>query len=198
MKSITFFKIFAGVVFALALFASNLDQRILLAVILIGLLGTLFLAILPGIHFPKWRNNPIKMPKKKNHLPAMDEDDPLATALVHQITVILSCISRFNCFDAFFARISWIRRIAPLIRVIEKIIMAVVAFLVKSDARTTSVANEIIPRTKRMILNGLINARLSRRSMVSFFRCEKLFAPYLSRITSTCACDRPSCDTSSS
>lgn len=46
MKSLTFFKIFTGVVLVLALFATNLDQRILLAVILIGLLGTLFLAVL--------------------------------------------------------------------------------------------------------------------------------------------------------
>ena len=85
MKSITFFKIFTGVVLVLALFATNLDQRILLAVILIGLLGTLFLAVLPLIHFPQWKRTPIRIPKKKKHLPVMDEDDPLATALICQI-----------------------------------------------------------------------------------------------------------------
>ena len=85
MKSLTFFKIFTGVVLVLALFATNLDQRILLVVILIGLLGTLFLAVLPRIHFPQWERTPIRIPKKKKHLPAMDEDDPLATALICQI-----------------------------------------------------------------------------------------------------------------
>ena len=85
MKSLTFFKIFTGVVLVLALFATNLDQRILLAVILIGLLGTLFLASLPRIHFPQWERNPIRIPKKKKHLPVMDEDDSLATALICQI-----------------------------------------------------------------------------------------------------------------
>ena len=63
-------------------------------------------------------------------------------------------------------------------------ITAVVAFLAKSDARTTSVASEIIPRTRRIILNGLINARRSRGSMVSFFRPEKLFMPYFSPMDS--------------
>ena len=53
MKSLTFFKIFTGVVLVLALFAANLDQRILLAVILTGLLGTLFLAVFPRIRFPQ-------------------------------------------------------------------------------------------------------------------------------------------------
>lgn len=85
MKSITFFKIFTGVVLVLALFATNLDQRILLAVILIGLLGTLFLAVFPRIRFPQWKRPAARIPKKKKHLPVMDEDDPLATALICQI-----------------------------------------------------------------------------------------------------------------
>lgn len=85
MKSITFFKIFAGVVFALTLFASNLDQRIFLAVILIGLLGTLFLAVLPRIHFPQWKRISTGIPKKKKYPPAMKEENPLATALICQI-----------------------------------------------------------------------------------------------------------------
>jgi len=77
-------------------------------------------------------------------------------------------------------------------------ITAVVAFLAKFDTRTTSVASEMIPRTKRMILNGLINARRRSRNMVSFLLCEKLFIPYLSLINSTCDCDRPSPDISNS
>lgn len=85
MKSLTFFKIFAGIVLVLALFASNLDQRILLAVILTGLLGTLFLTVLPLIHFPQ-RKKPAARPKKKKHLPVMDEDDPLTAALICQIS----------------------------------------------------------------------------------------------------------------
>ena len=56
----------------------------------------------------------------------------------------------------------------------------------------------LIPRTKRMILNGLINARRRSRNMVSFLLCEKLFIPYLSLINSTCDCDRPSPDISNS
>ena len=36
--------------------------------------------------------------------------------------------------------------------------MAVVAFLAKLEASTTSVAKEIIPSTKRIIWNGLIKA----------------------------------------
>ena len=113
-------------------------------------------------------------------------------------TVMLSCISRFSCFDAFFARSSWTKRIVPLIKIIEKMITAVVAFLAKFDTRTTSVASEMIPRTKRMILNGLMKARRSSRNMVSFLLCEKLFTPYFSLINSTCDCDRPSPDISNS
>lgn len=86
MKSLTFFKIFAGIVLVLALFATNLDQRILLAVILTGLLGTLFLAVFPRIRFPQWKRPAARIPKKKKHLPVMDEDDPLAMALICQIS----------------------------------------------------------------------------------------------------------------
>ena len=72
MKSMTFFKIFVGVVFALALFASNLDQRILLAVILIGLLGTLLLTVLPRIPFTRWKEFFLNDPKKR-HLPVRND-----------------------------------------------------------------------------------------------------------------------------
>lgn len=65
--------------------------------------------------------------------------------------------------------------------------MAVVAFLAKFETRKTSVTNEIIPRIKRIILNGLIKARRNRRIIVSFFRSVKLFAPYFSLIASTCS-----------
>ena len=111
-----------------------------------------------------------------------------------RLTVILSWISRLSCCAAFFARSSWIRRIAPLIRIMEKIIIAVVAFLAKLETRKTSVTNEIIPRIKRIILNGLIKARRNRRIVVSFFRSANLFAPYFSLIASTCSWDRPSGD----
>lgn len=85
MKSMTFFKIFVGVVFALALFASNLDQRILLAAILIGLLGTLLLTVLPRIPFTRWKEFFLNDPKKR-HLPVRNEADPLETALICQIS----------------------------------------------------------------------------------------------------------------
>ena len=77
-------------------------------------------------------------------------------------------------------------------------ITAVVAFLAKLDTRTTSVTNEMIPRTKRILLNGLMNARRSNRNIVSFLLFEKRFIPYFSLINSTCDCDRPSSDISNS
>lgn len=82
----------------------------------------------------------------------------------------------------------------PLMRIMEKMMMAVDAFLLKSEARKTSVTSEMIPRIKRMTLKGLINARRNRRSVVSFFRPAKLFAPYFSCMASTCSVDKPSGD----
>ena len=60
--------------------------------------------------------------------------------------------------------------------------MAVVAFLAKLETRKTSVTNEIIPRIKRITLNGLIKARRNRRIIVSFFAPQtcshRIFFPH--------------------
>ena len=116
---------------------------------------------------------------KAEHLKFADAmmDKPLSYYVPLRFTVMLSWISRSSCCAAFLARSSWIRRITPLIRIMEKIMMAVVAFLAKLEARNTSVAKEITPRIKRMMLNGLRKARRSRRVVVSRFRAAKLFAP---------------------
>ena len=111
-----------------------------------------------------------------------------------RLTVTLSWIRRSSWAEALFARSSWMRRITPLIRIMEKMIIAVVAFLAKLDTTKTSVMRETIPRTKRITWNGLINARCNRFIIVSFFRSLKLFFPYFSRIDSICSMVRPSGD----
>ena len=64
----------------------------------------------------------------------------------------------------------------------------------KFETCRTSVTSEMMPRIKSVTLKGLINARRSRQSIVSSFRPAKLFAPYFSRIASTCSADKPSGD----
>jgi len=76
-------------------------------------------------------------------------------------------------------------------RIMEKIMRAVVAFLEKSEAKRPSVTSEMLPSTKRMTLKGLMNARRSRRSMVSLLRLPKQLEPYFSRCRSTCSGDKP-------
>ena len=76
-------------------------------------------------------------------------------------------------------------------RIMEKMMRAVVAFLEKSEARKPSVTSEMHPSTKRMTLKGLMNARRSRRSMVSLRRLPKRLDPYFSRCFSTCSGNKP-------
>ena len=75
-------------------------------------------------------------------------------------------------------------------RIMEKMMRAVVAFLEKSDAKKPSVTSEMHPSTKRITLKGLMKARRSRRSMVSLRRPKQL-EPYSSRCRSTCSGDKP-------
>ena len=81
---------------------------------------------------------------------------------------------------------------APLVKIIVKIIKAVVEFLEKLDVNNTSVINDTIAKISRIMLNGLIKARRSRYRIVLFFRSENPFFPYFLRISSIWPLDKPS------
>lgn len=75
-------------------------------------------------------------------------------AFVFRSPVILSAV----CFDF----ISCTKRTMPLIKSIQAIIMTVVISLLKFDARSTSVINDMTASTKSMTEKGFIKALLRR------------------------------------
>lgn len=83
-KASTFFKVFTGILFVIAIFFHDMDQRIFLALIAFGLIGLLLLLVMPRIHFPKiqWKHT---FSRKRKDIPD-SEQDPLQDALLCQFS----------------------------------------------------------------------------------------------------------------
>lgn len=83
-KASTFFKVFTGILFVIAIFFHDMDQRIFLGLIAFGLIGLLLLLVMPRIHFPKiqWKH---MFSRKRKEIPD-SEQDPLQDALLCQFS----------------------------------------------------------------------------------------------------------------
>ena len=66
-KASTFFKVFTGVLFVIAIFFHDMDRRIFLGLIAFGLIGLLLLLVIPQIRFPKIQGKHT-FRKRKKHL----------------------------------------------------------------------------------------------------------------------------------
>lgn len=83
-KASTFFKVFTGILFVIAIFFHDMDQGIFLGLIAFGLIGLLLLLVMPRIHFPKiqWKHT---FSRKRKEIPD-SEQDPLQDALLCQFS----------------------------------------------------------------------------------------------------------------
>lgn len=81
-KGSTFLKVFTGILLIIAIFFHGIDDRIYLALVLFGLIGTLLLVLIPKIHVPnfQWKRALPKYPKETN------QEDPVQTALLCQFS----------------------------------------------------------------------------------------------------------------
>lgn len=83
-KASTFFKVFTGILFVIAIFFHDMDQRIFLGLIAFGLIGLLLLLVMPRIRFPKiqWKHTFSRKRKESTD----SEQDPLQNALLCQFS----------------------------------------------------------------------------------------------------------------
>lgn len=83
-KASTFFKVFTGILFVIAIFFHDMDQRIFLGLIAFGLIGLLLLLVMPRIRFPKIQRKHTFSRKRKESTDS--EQDPLQDALLCQFS----------------------------------------------------------------------------------------------------------------
>lgn len=83
-KASTFFKVFTGILFVIAIFFHDMDRRIFLGLIAFGLIGLLLLLVIPRIRLPKFRWEHASHRKRKG-IPD-SEQDPLQEALLCQFS----------------------------------------------------------------------------------------------------------------